>query len=290
MGSCEGKVAWITGAGSGIGRGCAVRLAHEGADVCVSDVDLEGAQETAELVRAEGRKAEIVACNVASHEQVQAAAEQCVEALGGLDLVVANAGIGRGGSVLEMSAKDWQDQVDINLTGVFFTVQAAAQRMVRAQSGGRIVCISSLAAENCGAMLWGYSATKAGVRIMVRGWGQELGPHGITVNAVGPGIIDTPLAAGLAGEEGGAIRESLEARLPARRVGTPADVAGVVAFLCGPDGSYVTGDYLIVDGGLRDAGTPGMPTDPEDPRMAELGRAMVAGEQRRAKLQKLIDN
>src|SRR5215212_8490819 len=176
MADLTGRVALVTGAGSGIGRGTAERLARDGADVCIADIDQEGAEHTASAVREFGREALVVKANVASQRQVEDAVEQCVQALGRLDIAVANAGIGRGGSVLEMSLKDWQDQLDVNLTGVFLTVQAAAREMVRLGNGGRIVCISSLAAENTSATMWAYSATKAGVRIMVRGWAQDLGP------------------------------------------------------------------------------------------------------------------
>ena len=211
MGTHDGKVALITGAGSGIGRGTAVRLARDGADVCVVDIDEAGRRgDGVDGAGVRARRRSSRKANVASKAQMQDAADRCVTELGGIDIAVANAGIGRGGSVLEMELKDWQDQVDINLTGVFLTVQAAAQRMVKQGHGGRIVCISSLAALNAGAMMWGYSATKAGVAIMVRGWAQELGQHGITVNAIGPGVIDTPLAHGLAGDEEGPIRKALE--------------------------------------------------------------------------------
>ncbi len=115
-----------------------------------------------------GRKAHVVKANSASLAQTQAAADECVGALGRLEIAVANAGIGRGGTVLDMPLEDWQDQLDVNLTGVFLTVQAAAQRMVRLGNGGRIVCIASLAAEVTGAMSWSYSATKAGVQISSR--------------------------------------------------------------------------------------------------------------------------
>jgi NAD(P)-dependent dehydrogenase (short-subunit alcohol dehydrogenase family) len=185
MGTIDGQVALITGAGSGIGRGIAERLAREGADIAVADIDLAGAEETAQLVRAAGRRAHVVQVNVASEGQVTDAVASAVDALGRLDIAIANAGIARGGGVLDMTLKDWQDQVDVNLTGVFLTVQAAARKMVDFGRGGRIVCMASLAAEVVGAMSWGYSATKAGVRMMVRGWGQELGKFGITVNAIG---------------------------------------------------------------------------------------------------------
>jgi NAD(P)-dependent dehydrogenase (short-subunit alcohol dehydrogenase family) len=288
MGTHDGKVALITGGGSGIGRGTAVRLARDGANVCVVDIDEDGANETASMVREFGRDAIVAKANVASKGQVQDAAERCATELGGIDVAVANAGIGRGGSVLEMDLKDWQDQVDINLTGVFLTVQAAAQRMVKQGSGGRIVCMSSLAALNVGPMLWGYSATKAGVAIMVRGWAQELGQYGITVNAIGPGVIDTPLGHGLAGDEEGPIRKALEERTPAGRAGRPADIAGLIAFLTGPDGEFMTGSYVLMDGGLRDAR--GMVNeDPSTPINQERIKHFTEAAQRRARLQPLID-
>ncbi len=288
MGTHDGKVALITGGGSGIGRGTAVRLARDGANVCVVDIDEAGAEETASMVREFGRDAIVAKANVASKAQVQDAAERCVTELGGIDVAVANAGIGRGGSVLEMDLKDWQDQVDINLTGVFLTVQAAAQRMVKQGRGGRIVCMSSLAALNVGPMLWGYSATKAGVAMMVRGWAQELGQYGITVNAIGPGVIDTPLGHGLAGDEGGPIRADLERRTPVGRSGVPGDIAGLIAFLTGPDGGFMTGSYVLMDGGLRDAR--GMVNeDPSTPVNQERIKHFTEAAQRRARLQPLID-
>jgi glucose 1-dehydrogenase len=288
VGTLDGKAAFVTGAGSGIGRGTAVRLAREGADICVADIDMEGAEETASMVREFGRDAIVVQANVASKPQVQEAADRCVQELHRLDIAVANAGIARAASVLEMELKDWQDQLDINLTGVFLTVQAAAQRMVQLGNGGRIVCIASLAAENTGEMMWSYSATKAGVRMMVRGWAQELGRHGITVNSIGPGVIDTPLAHGLAGDDGGPIRAALEERTPVGRVGRPEDIGGLIAFLAGPDAEFMTGAYLIMDGGLRDARGP-VDQDPMNPIMQERVRHMQAAMQRRERLQPLID-
>ena len=289
MADLSRRVAFITGAGSGIGQGTALRLARDGADICVADIDLGGAEETASMVREFGRRAHVVRCNVASKEQVQAAADECIAELASLDIAVANAGIGRGGSVLEMELKDWQDQVDINLTGVFLTVQAAAQRMVALGNGGRIVCISSLAALNTSQWMWSYSATKAGVAMMVRGWASDLGPHGINVNAIGPGVIDTPLAHGLAGDEGGPIRAELEARTPVGRPGAPSDIAGLIAFLVGPDANFMTGSYLVMDGGIRDAGGRGFDEDPETEVGQERMRHMATSTERNARLQPLID-
>lgn len=289
MADLSGKVAFITGAGSGIGQGTALRLARDGADVCIAEIDLDAAEETASMVREFGRRAQIVRCNVASRDQVQESADSCVEELGGLDIAVANAGIGRGGSVLDMELKDWQDQVDINLTGVFLTVQAAAQRMVDAGEGGRIVCISSLAALSTSQWMWSYSATNAGVAMMVRGWASELGPHGININAIGPGVIDTPLAHSLAGDEGGPIRTALEASTPVVRSGRPSDIAGLISFLAGPDAEFMTGSYLVMDGGIRDSRGGALMEDPDTPLGRERARHMLASEERNARLQPLID-
>jgi NAD(P)-dependent dehydrogenase (short-subunit alcohol dehydrogenase family) len=282
----DGKVAFITGGGSGIGRGIADRLARDGADVFIADVDTEGANQTVNLVSQLGRRARTFKANVAAPAQMARAVETCVTDLGRLDIAVANAGIGRGGPVLELSLKDWQDQLDVNLTGVFLTVQATARAMVRLGHGGRIVCISSLAAENTGPGIWAYSATKAGVRIMVRGWAQELGPAGITVNAIGPGVIDTPLAEGLAGEADGVIRKSLERRTPVGRVGSPSDIAGLVSFMAGPDGGFMTGSYVVMDGGLRDARA-GWEPDPD--AVAEGERIAARAQLRRDAMQTLLD-
>ncbi len=229
----------------------------------------------------------MVRANVASEKQVREAVEDTASALGRLDIAVANAGINRSGTLVDFPLKDWQDQLDVNLTGVFLTGQAAARKMIELGNGGRIICISSLAAETTGALGWGYSATKAAVRMMVRGWAQELGGFGITVNAIGPGVIETPLARMLAGEEGGAIRKNLEAISPVGRVGQPSDIGGLVAFLCGPDASFMTGSYLLMDGGLRDSRT-GIPSG-DDARAAEFARLFQEEVARCQKLQPLID-
>ncbi len=287
MSALLGKVAFITGAGSGIGRGTALRLAREGADICIPDIDQDGARETADYVTQLGRRALVLKANVASQVQIQKAAQDCVSTFGRLDITVANAGIGRGGSVLDLSLKHWQDQLDVNLTGVFLTVQAAAQQMVKLGSGGRIVCISSLAALNTSASMWAYSATKVGVQIMVRGWAQDLGPHRINVNAIGPGVIETPLAAGLAGERDGVIRGALELRTPVGRVGQPDDIAGLVNFMVGPDGAFMSGSYVVMDGGLRDARGG---WEPDASAAEEMQRLQQRSAERGIRMQGLLDD
>ena len=144
MSDLKGKVAFITGGGSGIGRGIAERLARDGADIFIADIDSDGAEMTANLVTQLGRRAVVTKANVARRRRCRRPRRSALREFGRLDIAVANAGIGRGGSVLEMDLKDWNDQLDINLTGVFLTVQATAQQMVKLGNGGRIVCISSL--------------------------------------------------------------------------------------------------------------------------------------------------
>ncbi|MBS02580.1 MAG: hypothetical protein CMQ24_07725 [Gammaproteobacteria bacterium] len=287
MGNLTGKVALITGAGSGIGRGIAERLARDGAEICIADFDEAGGERTADIVGQLGRGALNVRCNVAVPEQLERAVNACVEKYGRLDIAVANAGTGRGAPLLEMSLKDWQDQIDVNLTGVFLTAQACARKMVELGNGGRIVCISSLAAELTGPGIWSYSATKVGVRIMVRGWAQELGQHGINVNAIGPGVIDTPLAATLAGEDGGHVRANLEARTPVGRAGRPSDIAGLVSFMAGPDGEFMSGSYVIMDGGLRDSSAIAGAQD--ENALAERMRIAQAGQARAEEQRRLLD-
>lgn len=251
----DNHVALVTGGGSGIGRGISVRLACEGAAVAVVDAVVDGARETVGMIEDAGGRAIAIKANVAVLAQMEAAVATATETLGGLDIAVANAGIYRIGTLLDMAPDEFQSQLDINVSGVFYTVRAAARAMADGGRGGRIVCISSEAALNTGGRVWAYSATKAAVKMMVRGWAQELGGQGINVNAIGPGLIDTPLARFQAGREGGELRAVAERRQAVGRVGAPADIAGVVAFLCGPDAAFITGSFLLVDGGSRDAQT-----------------------------------
>jgi 3-oxoacyl-[acyl-carrier protein] reductase len=272
MTTLDEQVAVVTGGGSGIGRGISLRLAREGAAVVVVDVDPAGASETVGLIDAAGGRAMAVRANVADLDQIQAAVDEGHERYGRLDIAVANAGVFRTGTLRDVTADDFRGQVEVNMTGVFLTVKAATERIVESGRGGRIVCISSEAALATGARVWAYSATKAAVKIMVRGWAQELGQYGINVNSIGPGLIDTPLAKFQAGHEGGELRAAVERRRPVGRVGTPDDIAGMVAFLCGPDAGYITGSFFLVDGGSRDAYAP--PVLPDEARQER--RTLIA--------------
>ncbi|PYM17536.1 MAG: hypothetical protein DMD81_08670, partial [Candidatus Rokuibacteriota bacterium] len=250
-----GKTAVVTGAGSGIGRGITLALAQAGANVLCADVVRERADDAARAVRELGRKTGTCVADVRNKKDVVAMAEQASREFGALDICVANAGIGRGGTVLTMREDDWDTLMDVNLKGVFLTVQACAREMVKLNRGGRIIAISSLAAERPSPTLFAYCASKAGVRMMARCWAQELAPFGITVNSIGPGVIDTPLAAGLIGE--GDQRAAMERAIPLGRVGYPEDIGRLACWLVSDEAAYVTGTYNLIDGGMADRGSYG---------------------------------
>lgn len=264
-----GKVAVVTGAGSGIGRGIALALAQQGADIACSDIIAERADAVAAEVQALGRRAAAIPADVRDRNALGDLAARASDELGRLDICVANAGIGRGGSVLTMTEEDWDTQVDVNLKGVFLTVQACAREMVRHNNGGRVITISSLAAERPSANMFAYCASKSGVRMMTRCWALDLSPFGITVNAIGPGLIDTPLAAGLVGE--GDDRARREQGIPAGRVGVPQDLGYAACWLASDEAAYVTGTYNLVDGGLADASGFGIAS--ENNPLVQLRRA-----------------
>jgi 3-oxoacyl-[acyl-carrier protein] reductase len=252
----NGKVAAVTGAGSGIGRGISLALARAGADIAAVDIVEERAEKTAAEVRELGRKAIARGADVRDKGALEEMAEACLRELGGLHIAVANAGIGRGGNVLTMTEDDWDIQTDINQKGVFLTVQACARAMVKQNQGGRIITIASLAAERAGPGMAGYCGGKAAVRMMSRCWAQDLAPFGITVNSIGPGLIDTPLAAGLVGE--GDQRATNERVIPANRIGLPDDIGRLACWLASDEADYVTGTYNLIDGGLNDASSFGL--------------------------------
>jgi glucose 1-dehydrogenase len=220
-----GKIAVITGAASGIGRGTAIRFAEEGADLALADVQEQGLAETAAEVRSLGRAA--------------------VTELGGLDIVMANAGVGSGGLFLEMTDEQYDRVMDTNLRGVYLCCQAAARIMVERGTPGAIINTASTYAEVTAPRSSIYSASKGGVRMLTKTLAVELGQYGIRVNCIGPGWIRTgmnPLT-----------DEQRLARIlpgvPLGRVGTPRDVAGAALFLASDDAAYVTGTILFVDGG-----------------------------------------
>jgi len=246
----KSHVAIITGAASGIGRALAVHYAGEGVRSIIGTFpgDPHDPQETLRLVRAAGGEAVVHEVDVRSTASVDAFAQRAVDEYGRLDYAVANAGILRHSSLADMTDARWTDMLDVDLTGVLRTLRAGAERMTE---GGAMVAVSSIAGAVYG---WEghahYAAAKAGVLGLIRSVAVELGPQGIRANAVIPGLIETPQSLDPVNSLGpdGLARAGKD--IPWGRVGTPAEVASVIAFLTSSQAGYVTGQSLIVDGGL----------------------------------------
>lgn len=246
----DGKKALVTGASSGIGSGIAVALAEAGADVAINyRHNSVGAEETAAQVRAHGRQPLLLQADVGYEDQVEAMFAAFDAAFGDIDILVSNAGHGSAGNPIhETTWADWDRLLRSNLHGPFLCGRAAAQRMVQRGKGGRIINISSVHEEACNTPNAGpYCVSKGGLRNLTRAMALELGPQGITVNDVAPGMILTPL-----NDRAMADRRYLsdaEAQIAVRRVGLPADVAHMVVFLCSEQASYCNGGTYFVDGG-----------------------------------------
>lgn len=243
-----GKAALITGSSSGIGRGCALALAEYGADIVVNyRQNHDGAEETAAQVRAFGRRAITVQADIGDVDAVDAMFARLTEEFGRLDILVNNAGFGRGGLLHELSLEDWNLVIQGNLYGAFFCAQRAARMMLNRGEGGRIVNITSVHEEAPSVGGGSYHVAKGALRNLTRALAIELGPHGITVNTVAPGMILTDMnRRALEDPEYLAYAEGL---IPVRRAGVPADIAAMVRFLCTDEGFYCTGQTHFVDGG-----------------------------------------
>jgi glucose 1-dehydrogenase len=239
----DGKVALVTGSDSGIGRGIAECFAASGADVTVTYFsDREGAEQTAAQVRTYGRRALVAQVDVGQPESVERLFAEHDAAFGRLDILVNSAGISISGFVHEQPFSDWERVIRTNLHGPFLCSQQAARRMLAQGWGGRIINISSVHEEAC----W-PGAAKAGLRNLTRTQAIELGPHGITVNDVAPGMILTPMNA-RAQRDPEYLRQA-EEQIVLRRAGLPQDVAHMALFLASDAGSYCTGSTFYVDGG-----------------------------------------
>ena len=246
QGALNGKTALVTGGSRGIGRAIALALADAGADVAVAaSRDLEGAEAVAEEVRSRGRKALARKANVADSADTEALVAATVEELGRIDLLINNAGVTRDGLLMRMSDEDWDTVLDTNLKGVFHTTRSALKRMVR-QRSGKIVNITSVMGITGNGGQANYSASKAGIIGLTKSTAKEVGSRGITCNAVAPGWIRTQMTDHL--PEG--LAEQVVKQTSLGRLGEPEDIAGVVCFLCSDAASYVTGQVIVVDGGL----------------------------------------
>lgn len=246
----EGKAAIVTGGAQGLGLAIAERLAAEGAAVVLADRDEAGAKRAAEALVKDGRRSEACGVDVSRPEQVSAMVETALARFGRLDILVSNAGIGGTHAFLDEPLEHWNAVIGVNLTGVFLCGQAAARVMAKG-GGGRIVNIASISGIRAGVGRTAYGSAKAGVIQLTKQMAIELAPHGITANAIAPGPVDTALAIRDHTPE---TRSAYNAMVPMHRYGTPEEIAGAVAFLCGPDATYVTGQTIAVDGGLVAAG------------------------------------
>lgn len=252
MGQLDGRVAFVTGAGRGIGAATALRLAEAGASVALADIDTEGCKQVAAELAKIDAQGLIVECNVAEREMVESAIQQTVERFGRLDILVNNAGVLRDNLLFKMTDDDWETVMNVHLRGAFLCSRAAQAHMVK-QKYGRIISLSSTSAlGNRGQS--NYSTAKAGLQGLTRTLSIELGPFGITANAVAPGFIDTEMTRATARRQGFDPQERIEAAskvIPVRRVGQPRDVANVICFLASEESSYVSGQIIYVAGGPR---------------------------------------
>lgn len=278
MRNLKGKVALVTGAAGkqGIGRAIALRLAKAGADVVINDVaqfDVRrsdddrverwrGLKDVAAEIKAMGRKAKAIEADIGVNSQVEKLVRTCIKEFGRIDILVNNASIlGATGLALDLSDKDWQRVINVNLSGAYYCARAVARQMIKQEQGGKIVNIASINAKVAQPGIVGYVASKFGVIGLTQTLALELAPHGINVNAVCPGYILTDIGRGArvrSAVRGGAslqdamtgIYASVLPQIPLGRVGQPADIAKAVAFLASSESDYITGQALNVCGGF----------------------------------------
>jgi NAD(P)-dependent dehydrogenase (short-subunit alcohol dehydrogenase family) len=243
------KTAIVTGAGRGIGEGIALRFAEEGAKIIANDVNEADVNQVVEQIRARGGSALAVAGSVAERAIIQKLVDTAVNEFGTLDIIVNNAGITRDRILHKMSDEEWDQVISINLTGVFYGIQCAA-RVMREKGYGKIINISSTSALGNAGQL-NYSASKAGVIGMTKTAAKELGGKGVNVNAIAPGMIWTDMIKNMPEESIKQMEAMLPALLPMNRKGTPQDVANLALFLASDESSFITGQVIFCDGGLK---------------------------------------
>jgi NAD(P)-dependent dehydrogenase (short-subunit alcohol dehydrogenase family) len=244
-------VAIITGSDSGIGKACAVALAEQGFDVGITwHTDRDGAESTAKEVEAAGRRAEIRQLDLTALPEAADVVDDLADALGGVDVLVNNSGTGSSTPFLDITYDAWREVLSVDLDGAFLCSQRAARRMIDAGNGGRIVNITSVHEHQPRVGAAPYCAAKGGLGLLTRTMAIELGEHGITVNAVAPGEIATPMT----GQEDEDPRGTHRPGVPLGRPGDAREIAAVVAFLASPGAAYVTGTSVVADGGMLQMG------------------------------------
>jgi 3-oxoacyl-[acyl-carrier protein] reductase len=241
----KGKVALVTGAAQGIGKAIALLLAQKGADIVVSDINLERAEETAREIEAIDRKAMAIRVDVADFNEVERMVGAILERFGQIDILVNNAGIARDKLILRMTEEDWDAVLNVNLKGTFNCTKAVIRHMSK-QRRGKIVNIASVVGEMGNVGQANYSASKAGVIGFTKTIAREFAQRGINVNAIAPGYIETPMTELLPEKT----KEELRRMIPMERLGRAEDVAEAVLFLVSETSSYITGQVLNVNGGI----------------------------------------
>lgn len=242
----EGKIAVVTGGSRGIGRACVARLAAEGALVTfVYHRNQEAAQSLVDELGGKGLTVESRQADVRDGDRAQAIIDELAEKHGHFDILINSAGIVQDGLFGAMTTEQWEEVIQTNLTGTYHWCRAAASQMI-SQRSGAIVNLSSTAAEFSSRGQVNYAASKGGINGLTRALAKELAARNVRVNAVAPGMIDTDMSKAVRGLAG----DKIKSIIPIKRIGTPEDVAGAVAFLASDDASYITGQVLRIDGGL----------------------------------------
>lgn len=245
MFSLTGKIALVTGGSQGIGRATALALAEAGADVAVMARSLDKCEAVAEEIKVLGRRALAVRADLGNEEELKAGVEKVAEALGAINILVNNAAITRDGLLLRMKREDWDAVINTNLTGVFLLTQKVLPMMTKARQG-RIINLTSVVAQSGNPGQVNYIAAKAGIIGFTKAVAREYATRNITVNAVAPGFIETPMTAVLPA----AAKDAMLNQIPLKRPGTDRDVAYAVAFLASDEAGYITGQVLNVNGGM----------------------------------------
>ncbi|MDP2940917.1 MAG: 3-oxoacyl-[acyl-carrier-protein] reductase [Candidatus Omnitrophota bacterium] len=241
----EGQVALITGAARGIGRAIALYFAGEGADIAVADVNTADAENTCREIQALGRKSIALEMDVTDYVQVEEAVNKILDKLGKVDILVNNAGVTRDNLLVRMSQAEWDTVLNINLKGTFNCIRAVSRPMIK-QRRGKIVSIASIIGLIGNPGQANYAASKAGIIALTKSAAKELASRNINVNAVAPGFIQTEMTAKLPEE----LKEKMKQAIPADKFGTPEDVAAACLFLASEEASYITGQVIVVDGGM----------------------------------------
>lgn len=266
----SGKVAIVTGSAHGIGKATALRLAHEGADIIIADIDIGGAEHTAQEIRTTPRRASAYAIDLAKIPQIRSMVERVVDEFGRIDILVNVAGVALTKPFLETTESEWDRILDTNLKGTVFCIQAVGAQMIKQipqeirnagkadRSYGKIVNFSSISGRRGRELQVAYAASKAGIISVTQSMALAFRVYNINVNAIAPSVVPTPMweqidkeYSRLLGKESGQSMMDFIERIPLGRAGSPEDMAAAVAFLCSSDSDYITGQTLNVDGGFE---------------------------------------